>query len=187
MPDCVSRTGRPVASSSSRLLARFARRRFHGIAPRSPKRSPMTSSAVEPAATRSGMAEAGCWPSASMASTASGRGCRASADSIPTRNAAPFPRRSGWRTSSAPTSAASASRARGDVLSRPVVDEREPADVAQHLCHERALGHLAVRGHDRPDVARPKHGQLLLSCGAEARAAKSPVCTKSARAARALP
>jgi hypothetical protein len=50
-----------------------------------------------------------------------------------------------------------------DVLSRAVVDEREAADVAQHLLDERALGHLAVRGHDRPDVARPKHGQLLLS------------------------
>jgi hypothetical protein len=50
-----------------------------------------------------------------------------------------------------------------DVFSRAVVDEREAADVAQHLLDEGALGHLAVRGHDRPDVTTAKHGQLLLS------------------------
>jgi hypothetical protein len=39
-----------------------------------------------------------------------------------------------------------------DRFIRPVVDDDEPVDVAQHFLHERALGHLVMSRHDRPGI-----------------------------------
>ena len=72
MPDWLSRTGVAVTRERTPLARRFIARRCGGMASRSSKRSPITSSASAPASSSEGIADGGCCPSASMSSTAWG-------------------------------------------------------------------------------------------------------------------